>query len=156
MVPITPVSENTSQPVFQKVLPEHCVPAALAAQIVTVCPSLIASPRANCISPSKPLISPEARLALVTYLNDGTPMASRIAATVMVIINSIRVNPDRARYLAAAEHLRVDINNFMESTLAIEAFVKLTGHVASLQSETWFAVALRSIIQRSRAQRIGK
>ncbi len=42
-------------------------------------PSLMASLRANCISPSRPFTSVEIRFEVVTYLNEGTPMAMRIA-----------------------------------------------------------------------------
>ena len=62
-------------------------------QALTVRPSLIASARANCKSPSSPLISPAMRLELVTYRNDGMASAMTIAATAMVISNSSSVKP---------------------------------------------------------------
>ena len=42
-------------------------------------PCLTASLRANCMSPSRPLISLAIRLEVVTYLKEGMPIAARIA-----------------------------------------------------------------------------
>src|SRR5579871_6181177 len=67
IVPIVPVSVKTSQPPAHEELAEQVAPSVLE-QTDTVCPSLIASARANCMSPRRPLTSLEMRLAVVTYL----------------------------------------------------------------------------------------
>src|SRR5580698_3423565 len=85
-------SEKTIQPLCHVAVLAQVLPS-VETQTVTVRPSLIASARANCRSPTSPFDSPAMRLALVTYRNDGTAIERRIAATAMVITTSTSVKP---------------------------------------------------------------
>src|SRR3984893_668948 len=64
-VPFAFGSENTIQPLAQAVPPVQPVPF-VETHVVTVWPSLIASERAYCRSPSKPFTSADMRYELVT------------------------------------------------------------------------------------------
>ena len=65
----------------------------LDTQTVAVWPSLIASDRANCISPSSPLTSAAMRLELVTYLYEGIAIVIRIATMAITDTISSSVMP---------------------------------------------------------------
>src|ERR1700732_4168773 len=54
----------------------------------------MASPRASCISPSRPFTSLAMRLALVTYWNEGMAMPARVPIITTVVRSSMSVTPD--------------------------------------------------------------
>src|SRR5579862_9399122 len=83
---------NTTQPVCQPVLFEQLRPSE-DTHMVTFWPSLTASARANCRSPSSPLISPEMRFDVSMLRKDGTPTPARIATMTITTSSSTRVNP---------------------------------------------------------------
>src|ERR1700733_10049811 len=85
-------SEKTIQPLCHVAVLAQVLPS-VETQTVTVRPSLIASARANCRSPTRPFDSPAMRLEFVTYRNEGTASERRIAATAIVITTSTRVKP---------------------------------------------------------------
>src|SRR5450631_3753397 len=64
---VAKLGDRTIQPLFHTLLPAAQVAPLVDTQMLTVWPSLIASERANCRSPSSPLISAEMRFELVTY-----------------------------------------------------------------------------------------
>src|SRR3984957_8035241 len=72
--PLPLTSENTIQPFCQAELARQVV-LFEDTQTETLSPSLMASRRAYCRSPSRPLTSALMRLRLVTYRYDGTPIA---------------------------------------------------------------------------------
>src|ERR1700728_1258397 len=98
-VPSPAGSEQTTQPFCQLLpVPQPGVAAVpLNTQTTTVWPSLMASARANCISPIRPLTSPEMRFAVVTYWNDGMPTIIRIVTMAMTITTSSMVKPELYR-----------------------------------------------------------
>src|SRR5580698_6792229 len=91
-VPSLLKSEHTTQPPCQALLLLQVAPSVVA-QTITWWPSLMPSARANCMSPIRPLTSAEIRLAVVMYLNEGTPMTSRIPTMLITTTISIMVKP---------------------------------------------------------------
>src|ERR1039457_1291385 len=90
-------SGNTIQPLCHEVLPEQLGGVAVGfadAQMVIGSPSLSASLRAYCISPSRPLTSVETRFDVVTYWKPGTAIVAKIATMTMTMTNSSRVKPE--------------------------------------------------------------
>src|SRR6202789_3015901 len=93
------VSRKTIQPVCQVPVAPPVLHVGLVEvefeeeQTVTVCPCFTATLRANCMSPRRPLISFEMRFEVVTYLNVGVPIATRMPKTSMTMITSVSVKP---------------------------------------------------------------